>query len=93
MPTHVMSAEERRANSTDSTSTAHEIGALRCSATTSGSAPGKTLLGPIRQASLDLLSSLPPDGHTEPERQSIFQDVLEQVNAVGLGVLDQGSQL
>lgn len=83
VPAHVMSAEERRANSTDSASTAHETGSLRCSATTASHLPGagRTLLGPIRQSSLDLISGsvLPPEAHGEADRQSIFQDVLEQV--------------
>ncbi|RMZ56412.1 hypothetical protein APUTEX25_004635, partial [Auxenochlorella protothecoides] len=81
LPAYMLNAEERRASSTDSTSTAHGAAAVHSGVSTSFPLQ-KALVGPLRQVSLDLLTAaaLAHDTDTPPERHSIFQDVLEQLS-------------
>ncbi len=52
----MLNAEERRASSTDSTSTAHGAAAVHSGVSTSFPLQ-KALVGPLRQVSLDLLTA------------------------------------
>jgi hypothetical protein len=75
-----LATEHRAANSTDSTSTAHEAAAQ---------GPGgdivAPILSPLRQISLDVIAATAALGRPMPERQNLFQDVLEQVRGWGAG--------